>query len=69
MDELKQRFPRAAAWGQAVSQPGGIVNDKARDKREAENRSNLKPSPRPKRKLQLPYRLAGPEWALGLVTI
>lgn len=62
LDELKQRFSRASAWGQAESPQGGIVSDRAQEEHQ-------RPSPRPKRKPLLPSRLAGLEWALGLVTI
>lgn len=65
LDALKQMFPRAPAWGQAVSNQGGIVssNSKPQEREQSEAASN----DRPTRKPRLPARFAGPEWALGLV--
>lgn len=64
---LKQQFPRAPAWGQAVSSPGGIVSSPT-DKT-ATTADELQGEPargeqaRPKRSTHAPARLRGPEWA------
>lgn len=62
LDSIKQRFPHAPAWGQAVSHPGGIVSSSGGKREEASDSTD-----RPKRKPRLPARLAGPEWAMGHV--
>ena len=54
---LRQKFPRAPAWGQAASKAGGIVSEQ--EKRE----NGFQALGRPKRQPRLPARLAGPEWA------
>lgn len=64
-EAIKQKFPRAPAWGQAVSHQGGIVSDKEQGTQEVASN----PRTRPIRKPRLPSRLAGPEWALGRIDI
>uniref|UniRef100_A0A8R7UV01 Chromo domain-containing protein n=1 Tax=Triticum urartu TaxID=4572 RepID=A0A8R7UV01_TRIUA len=64
LETLKQMFPRAPAWGQAASQQGEIVSNMGTAEQQEEAQSRA----RPIRKPHLPTRLAGPEWALGLVT-
>lgn len=59
---LKQCFPRAPAWGQAVSKEGGIVSDTyGKDAQE----ELVQEVGQPKRLLRPPARLAGPEWQLS----
>ena len=57
---VKQLFPRAPAWGQAVTQQGGIVSDLDAE-REMKKDSNSKPI----HKSRLPARLVGREWSMG----
>lgn len=64
-EAIKQKFPRAPAWGQAVSHQGGIVSDKEQGTQEVASN----PRTRPIREPRLPSRLAGPEWALGRIDI
>ena len=65
-ETLKQNFPRAPAWGQAASVPGGIVSDSAatartsHDPLQGEPASNVKA--RPMRVQKRPARSFGPEW-------
>ena len=54
---LQQKFPRAPAWGQAVSKEGGIVSEPVVGQKLADEAC------RPRRQPRLPARLAGPEWA------
>lgn len=58
---LKQRFPRALAWGQAASKRGGIVSSSEQRTKAPSN--DVQALGRPKRQPRLPARLAGPEWA------
>lgn len=65
LEAVKQKFPRAPAWGQAGPKQGGIVSDQADHEQEEGSDSNQ----RPIRKPRLPAWLVVPEWAMGLVRI
>ena len=62
-ETLKQMFPRAPAWGQAVSKKGGILTDQASESASEEREELIQATGQPRREPRLPARLAGPEWA------
>ncbi|XBH78185.1 hypothetical protein VPH35_104520 [Triticum aestivum] len=62
-DTLKQLFPRASAWGQAVSKGGGVVSDQEHIEEHVTRETEVQITTRPRRKPQQPARLARPEWA------
>ena len=62
-ETLKQLFPRAPAWGQAVSKGGGVVSDQVPPGEPETREAAVQVLARPRRKPQRPARLAGPEWA------
>ena len=70
MEALKQRFPRAPAWGQAGLPQGGDVNDTDGTVLEAKLRSDTgvkEPSaPEPRKGTRARHAnvlISGPEWA------
>lgn len=64
LDSLKQRFPRAPAWGQAVSKEAGIVSNPqpVADKELGLEAEEGGPRNKSKRERRLPARLADPIW-------
>jgi len=60
LDSLKQRFPRAPAWGQAVSKGAGIVSNT--DDGSSIGPQHQEESRRPVRMKRVPARLADSVW-------
>lgn len=61
IEVLKQNFPRASAWGQAVSEDRGIVNNTTRPNSVTQEDNG--PGLRPRRTRRAPAWLATGEWA------
>jgi hypothetical protein len=59
MEQLRRRFPDAAAWGQATLQGEGIVRNTANT---SSAREEPGPSPRPPRTRQPNKQVFGPDW-------
>jgi ribosomal protein L21E len=63
LDSIRQRFPRAPAWGQAVSKEAGIVNNTSKEgQADCDLGRGPDSSTRPRRERRLPARLADSVW-------
>ena len=68
LEYIKQQFPRALAWGQAVSQDGGNVSNSYPQDQLLSDEATAEPGERhlveawPKRTARPSVRIADPEW-------
>ena len=69
LESLKQRFPRAPAWGQAVSEDRGNVSSQGGKviQEEEEEQAQEEEAGRPKRNTRPPTWLATDEWLILLL--